>query len=102
MKKESKYKLKVLLADGAPSQNDLLMQFQSDILGYPVFRNKSQYVSAIGAAFLSGLNIGLWNSEEDLGNLNRNLDEFNPEFSENKRKILYKGWKKAVKRVISI
>ena len=51
-----------LLADGGASGNDALMQFQADILGVPVIRNRSTDVSAIGAAWLAGLAVGVWNS----------------------------------------
>ena len=67
-----------LLADGGASRNDALMQFQADILGVPVVRNRSTDVSALGAAWLAGLAVGIWTSVDDLRMLRRDTDRFEP------------------------
>ena len=55
--------LQVLLVDGGPTRNRSLMQFQADILGVPVLSSLASDVSALGAAYLAGLTVGLWASE---------------------------------------
>ena len=90
--------LKVLLADGGASGNDTLMQFQADILGCSVLRSSSSDVSALGAAYLAGLCVGIWASENDIGNLSRTLDQFDAQMTNSKKEQLYGNWQKAVTR----
>ncbi len=90
----------MLLADGGGSRNDLLMQFQADVLGYPVLRNNAHEISALGAAYLAGLTLGFWESTNDLTALPRSLDRFEPQFSTAKRHTVYDGWKDAVARTL--
>ena len=71
MQLETDTPLKVLLADGGASANDTLMQFQADILGCPVLRSTSSDISALGAAYLAGLTIGVWTSENEIQALPR-------------------------------
>jgi glycerol kinase len=92
--------LSALLADGGGSGNDLLMQFQADILGRPVLRCTSPDVSALGAAYLAGLAVGLWKSEEEIAELPRPRDCFEPRLSSSKRDELYAGWRQAVGRAL--
>jgi glycerol kinase len=92
--------LSALLADGGGSGNDLLMQFQADILGRPVLRCISPDVSALGAAYLAGLAVGLWKSEEEIAELPRPRDCFEPRLSSSKRDELYAGWRQAVGRAL--
>jgi glycerol kinase len=100
MEVESGADLSVLLADGGGSSNDALMQFQSDILGRPVLRCTSPDVSAIGAAYLAGLAVGLWASEEQIAELPRPRDRFEPRLSRSVRDRLYVGWRRAVERAL--
>ena len=88
--------LRVLFADGGASQNDLLMQFQSDILGRPVLRSASPDASALGAAFLAGLAVGVWSSQEEISRLPGPRARFNPRMTEAERERLYAGWQKAL------
>lgn len=88
--------LGVLLADGGPSRNDSLMQFQADILGRPVERSASAELSALGAAWLAGLTVGLWASEDELRGLRAAHDRFAPRLPEEQRAGLYAGWRHAV------
>ena len=69
MAAESGGALQVLLADGGASRNGQLMQFQADILGIPVVRSTSPELSALGAAYLAGLALGIWASEDDIAAL---------------------------------
>jgi glycerol kinase len=100
MQAEAGSSLQVLLADGGASQNDLLMQFQADILDCPVLRSTSPDVSALGAAYLAGLAIGLWQSEAELAALPRPHDRFAPRMKPGRRVDLYAGWQAAVARTI--
>lgn len=90
-----------LLADGGASRNDQLMQFQADVLGCPVVRNRSTELSAAGAAWLAGLAIGMWNSLEQLEHLPRAIDRFEPRMAAAERARLLEGWSDAVRRARS-
>jgi glycerol kinase len=96
MQKELDIPLSVLLADGGASQNDHLMQLQADILGKPVQRNSASDVSALGAAYLAGLAVGVWSSEDEIESLPRHSDRFTPQMNEAERERLYAGWRKAI------
>jgi glycerol kinase len=76
------------------------MQFQADILGRPVQRNLSADISALGAAYLAGLAVGIWSSEAEISDLPRLVDRFEPQISPEHRERLYLGWKEAVARTI--
>ncbi|MCB0181111.1 MAG: glycerol kinase GlpK [Anaerolineae bacterium] len=99
MQAEAGIDLTMLLADGGASQNNFLMQFQADILDCPVQRNLSTDVSALGAAYLAGLAIGLWPTEADIAALPRNHDRFAPDGDLDRTK-LYAGWQAAVARTL--
>lgn len=97
METDSGVSLKGLRVDGGASANNLLMQFQADILGVPVDRPEVIETTALGAAYLAGIAVGFW--EKSAIAKNWQLDQtFNPKMNETKKKKLYKGWKKAVKR----
>jgi len=99
--KESGVPLEVLRVDGGASNNDLLMQFQADILGIQVDRPKMVETTAAGAAMLAGLGSGFWKSADDLKEV-RKVDElYTPKMAADERKRLYDGWKEAVRRVSS-
>ena len=100
MEAESGSTLSALLADGGGSSNDGLMQFQADIIGRPVLRSTSPDVSAVGAAYLAGLAVGLWSSEAEIAALRRPRDRFEPRMSESERETLYAGWQRAVERTM--
>lgn len=100
MQTESGAELKVLLADGGASRNNLLMQFQADIIGCPVLRSLSADVSALGAAYLAGLAVGFWQSEAEIAGLPRPHDRFEPQLAPAEREALYAGWQKAISRTI--
>jgi len=98
MAEEAGAPLQVLLADGGASRNNRLMQFQADILNRPVIRNLSTDVSALGAAYLAGLAIGMWHTELEIQNLTRSTERFEPGLSTAERERLYSGWQAAVRR----
>jgi len=87
-----------LLADGGATRNDALMQFQADILGRPVERHRSTDLSACGAAWLAGLAAGIWASPDDLEQLPRTTDRFEPRMRASERDARYAGWTDAVAR----
>ncbi len=92
--------LQKIYADGGASRNDVLMQFQADILARPVLRNRSSDVSALGAAYLAGLAVGVWKSEEEITHLARPTDLFEPCLSESERAARYDGWQRAVAQTL--
>jgi glycerol kinase len=93
--------LPALYADGGASRNRHLMQFQADLLGCPVIRSDSADLSAIGAAWLAGLGIGLWGSLEELAALPRPYTRFEPRMDASRRDALLTGWREAVSRARS-
>ncbi len=98
MNKDSGVALTALKVDGGMVYNELLMQFQSDILGVPVVRPKVAETTALGAAYAAGLAVGFWSTEEELRK-NWGVDkEWHPKMDPEKREKLYAGWKKAVTR----
>jgi glycerol kinase len=98
MQSEAGMDLRVLLADGGASRNDLLMQFQADIIGLPVSRSASTDISPLGAAYLAGLATGLWATLAEVEHLPRKRDVFEPRMSADQRAALYAGWQTAVAR----
>ena len=101
MERDSQRPLPVLLADGGAARNDDLMQFQADLLGRPVVRRNSEDLSAIGAAWLAGLAVGLWRSLDDLEALPGSQQQFAPRMPDNERERRYSGWLDAVHRALA-
>ncbi|RMF26661.1 MAG: glycerol kinase [Chloroflexi bacterium] len=101
MKKDSGVELKALKVDGGMVYNELLMQFQADILGVPVVRPKVAETTSLGAAYAAGLAVGFWDNLEDL-RANWQVDKtWEPKMDEETREQLYKGWLKAVERTFN-
>ena len=98
MESDSGVKLTALKVDGGMVFNDLLMQFQSDILGVPVIRPKVTETTALGAAYAAGLAVGFWKDYDELRSHWGREKEWQPSMDEEQRKKLYSGWKKAVTR----
>lgn len=97
MQEDSGLKLASLKVDGGASSNNILMQFQADILGTEVERPEVIESTALGAAYLAGIQSGLWKKEDILAN--RKIQKrFTPMMSDDQRYKLYKGWIKAVER----
>jgi glycerol kinase len=98
MNKDSGVELKTLKVDGGMVYNDLLMQFQANVLDVPVIRPQVSETTALGAAYAAGLAVGFWESEEEMRN-NWNKDKtWEPEEDSNASTELYAMWKKAVTR----
>jgi glycerol kinase len=98
MEKDSKIELDVLRTDGGMVDNELLMQFQSDILNKPVVRPVIKETTALGAAYAAGMAVGLFKDLDDLC-ANWAVDKtWKPNMPEKKRAEIYKLWKKAVTR----
>ncbi|HOU46859.1 MAG TPA: glycerol kinase GlpK [Chitinophagales bacterium] len=97
MEKDSGIQLKTLKVDGGACSNNLLMQFQSDILDVSVERPKVIETTALGAAYLAGIQVGLY-KKEDLSKNGKIGAAFEPKMKSDKREKLIKGWKKAVER----
>lgn len=100
MQAEAGSPLTTLMADGGASQNDLLMQFQADLLACPVERSTTSDVSALGAAYLAGLTTGHWASEDEITALPRPHDTFAPAMPEAERAARYRGWQRAIARTM--
>jgi glycerol kinase len=87
-----------LRVDGGAAANDLLMQFQADVLGVPVVRPRVLETTALGAAYLAGLAVGYWASDADIA-ANWHVDRrFEPAMSRDQAQSLIAGWDKAVSR----
>ena len=97
MEEDAGVKLKSLKVDGGACANNILMQFQADILNTEVERPEVIESTAMGAAYLAGIQVGLWKKETITEDRVINKT-FVPAMDEKKRNILYKGWQKAVKR----
>lgn len=89
--------LTTLRVDGGAVKNNLLMQFQSDLLAVPVERPMISETTALGAAYLAGLAVGYWGSREDIAAQWQLERRFEPQMTDDKRTALYEGWKKAVR-----
>jgi glycerol kinase len=88
----------VLRADGGGTVNRFLMQFQSDLLGIPVDVAAIRETTALGAAFLAGLAVGVWRSPDELQQRRGIAARYEPAMSADQRNSLYEGWLRAVER----
>jgi glycerol kinase len=98
MTADSKITLKTLRVDGGAVANNLLMQFQADILGVPVQRPKVAETTALGAAYLAGLAVGFWQDQQEVAAYWALDRTFEPQMSADQREKLYADWKRAVER----
>ena len=98
MNKDSGVKLTALKVDGGMVYNELLMQFQADILGVPVIRPIVAETTALGAAYAAGLAVGFWKTFDELRENWGKDKEWAPKMGEAEREKIYAGWKKAVTR----
>ncbi|MBK6976630.1 MAG: glycerol kinase GlpK [Cytophagaceae bacterium] len=98
MEKDAGLSLSSLRVDGGMVVNEMLMQFQSDMLKVPVIRPEMIETTALGAAYAAGLAVGFWSNLEDLVE-NWGVDkQWQPQMDETKRATYHKGWKKAIER----
>jgi len=98
MEQDSGVKLQVLKVDGGMVVNELLMQFQADILDVPVIRPVVSETTSLGAAYAAGLAVGFWKDIDSLRNNWHKDLQWDPEMADDLRKKRYAGWKKAVTR----
>ena len=100
MESDAHISIKELRVDGGATINDLLMQFQSDILKTKVLRPKVTETTALGAAYLAGLAVGYWSSIDELQQQWQIDKVFSPVMKADERRELKKGWKRAVRAAI--
>jgi glycerol kinase len=98
MEADSGIELAEMRVDGGAAKNDMLMQFQADLLGVPVVRPKVTETTALGAAYLAGLAVGYWEDGEEIGAQWRADRSFEPAMSRDRVESLMAGWRKAVER----
>lgn len=101
MEKDAETTLTSLQVDGGVSANNFCMQFQADILDRAVNRPHNTESTALGAAFIAGLGAGVWDSLDELRNLDSKHDQFRPNIGEAERTSLLAGWADAVARVLA-
>jgi glycerol kinase len=101
MEADAGIRLKELRVDGGACSNNLLMQFQSDLLGVPVVRPEVPETTALGAAYLAGLAVGFWNDRSEIAAQWRVDRKFTPAMKPATRKLLCAGWTKALARARS-
>jgi glycerol kinase len=98
MTQDSGQPIPVLKVDGGASANDLLMQYQADILGVPVVRPRNLQTTAAGAAFLAGIGAGVWEAPEEIRGSWRAEKTFKPKMDDSARAQALEKWKRAVER----
>lgn len=98
MRRDSGVDLLSLKVDGGMVDNELLMQFQADILGINVVRPEIRETTALGAAYAAGLAVGFWETQEQLNRNWRAQKTWRPRMPEEQKEAMFANWKKAVER----
>src|SRR5581483_1010156 len=98
MATDSGVTLESLKVDGGMVANDLLMQFQADVLGVPVIRPEVTETTALGAAYAAGLAVGFWSDQDELRERWSEDKRWEPQMDEDDREEQYARWRKAVER----
>lgn len=101
MESDSGLESKKLRADGGVVKNDFLMQFQSDLLDAPVERPTINETTALGAAYLAGLAVGVWKDKQEIADKWKIDRSFEPEMEKTERETLYGGWKTAIEATMA-
>jgi len=101
MESDTGHPMSELRADGGATANRYLMQFQADILGKPVRRAKIADTTAMGAAMLAGLAMGVWKSPDEMLAIIKAADAFKPKMQTAERERLIAGWHEAVSRTLT-
>ncbi|MGO9739975.1 MAG: glycerol kinase GlpK [Roseiarcus sp.] len=96
MTRDSKIEIAELRVDGGMTLNDLMMQFQADILGHPVVRPKVIETTALGAAYAAGLAVGYWRSTDDIRENWAEARRWTPGMADDRRAALGRKWAKAL------
>ncbi len=102
MQADSGVTLSTLKVDGGMVVNDLLMQFQSDILDVPVVRPVVNETTALGAAYAAGLAVGYWDSQDDIRANWAEGARWQPNMPTARREDLYAGWNRAVEHSLNL
>ena len=97
MAADSGIEIQELRVDGGASVNDMLMQFQADVLGTTTIRPKVTETTALGAAYLAGLAVGYWKDEDEIRDIWEEEKRFSPQKNQNEIETGIKGWYRAVK-----
>ena len=100
MEADAERPIDVLNVDGGASANDLLMQFQADLLDRELRRPQNIETTALGAAYLAGLSCGFWQSTEELADMRATDDVFAPNMDRTRANELLDGWAAAVRKTI--
>ena len=100
MQNAVKTPMKSLKVDGGASKNRFLMQFQSDISNVDILRADETEATALGAAYLAGLTVGLWKNRSELKSLHKTAEAFSPAMNEQVRQKNLEGWHRATLRAM--
>ena len=101
MEADAGISIKELRVDGGATANDMLMQFQADILNTKVVRPRVTETTALGAAYLAGLAVGFWNNIDEIQGQWQEDMAFDPSMTADERTVLTKGWQRAVRSAIA-
>jgi len=101
VKNKSNIELKEVRADGGPTKNQFLMQFQADMLDTKINRSDIEEASALGAVIMNGIAQGLWKDLDEVSALREKDNYFYPAITESERDELHKGWIKAINMINS-
>ena len=101
MEADAGISIKELRVDGGATANDLLMQFQADILNTKVIKPRVTETTALGAAYLAGLAVGFWNNIDEIQGQWQEDMAFDPSMTADERTVLTKGWQRAVRSAIA-
>ncbi|WP_040949595.1 glycerol kinase GlpK [Gorillibacterium massiliense] len=96
MEAESGTRVSELRVDGGMVRNRFLMQFQADLLNVAVTVPEESETTSLGAAYLAGLTVGFWQSEDEICRLRKEAGRFVPDMEDTRREALYQGWKRAI------
>ena len=88
--------LNELRVDGGAAGNDLLLQLQADLLGVPVLRPRITETTALGAAYLAGIGVGLWGGREEVARQWQLKKRFEPQIGDAERRARMERWREAV------
>ena len=100
--KDTGIKVTTIKTDGGVSRSDLLLQCMADLSNHSVERSVEHEVAATGAAYLAGMSAGIWKSFNEISNLKREYDLFEPRIDPGKREKIKKRWEKALKAALSV
>jgi glycerol kinase len=101
MKRDAEAPISELRVDGGAAANDLLMQFQADLLGIPAVRPKVVETTALGAAYLAGLSCGVYRGTAELARQWQAERRFEPAMSRDRAQALLSGWERAVRQAVA-